>query len=84
MEISWIKRFPVIFFREIRWQAEMVRFQLKQINLVQKEDKEKGEKTMKKNNFTVTMSIVVLTMLMPAVALANTHYGYFYGTERLM
>jgi hypothetical protein len=35
---------------------------------------------MRKNSFTVTMSVVVLAMLMPAVTLANSHGGYSYAT----
>ena len=35
---------------------------------------------MRKNSFTVMKSVIVLAMLMPAVALANVHYGYSYAT----
>lgn len=35
---------------------------------------------MRKNSFTVTKSVVVLAMLIPAVALANSHEGYSYAT----
>lgn len=38
------------------------------------------EKTMKKNRLDVKKSVVVLAMLIPAVALANSHDGYTFVT----
>ncbi|HUU19910.1 MAG TPA: hypothetical protein VMW72_22350 [Sedimentisphaerales bacterium] len=35
---------------------------------------------MRKNSFTVMKSVIVLAMLIPAVALANSHGGYSYAT----
>ena len=67
------EKFQTILFREIRWQAEMVRFWLKQLNLAEKEDREKGEKIMNRKLFYTAVIILSFLALgiQPAFAVIN-------------
>jgi hypothetical protein len=74
-----MRKFQNYFFRKVDDNTEIVRFQLIRC-ILQRKKTERKEKTMRKNSFTVTRSVVVLAMLIPAVALANEHRGYSFGT----